>query len=111
MEFELSKSEAYRRHKADERLHAHIQPMTFEHAIDLVRDTFARRPILPPLPDPPDEPSLPPTVPDAGTELQIAFLVAMPSPRPPVDSHIVDAELGEYVIGTVRTCMKAETTI
>ena len=82
--------------------------MTFEHAIDLVRDTFARRPILPPLPDPSDELILPPTVPDTGTELQIAFLVAMPSPCPPVDPHSdisVDVELGECVIGTLRTYM------
>ena len=82
--------------------------MTFEHAIDLVRDTFARRPLLPPMPDSPDEPLLPPAVPDPGTEIQIAFLVAMPSQRFRTDSHsdtIVDAGLGEFVIGTVRTCM------
>lgn len=92
--------------------------MTFNHAIDLVRDTFARRPILPPLPDIPEEmPLPPPAVPAAGTEMQVAFLVAMPSPRPVADSPAdtkLEAELGEYVIGTVRTCMdhrKTDTNI
>lgn len=88
--------------------------MTFDHAVDLVRDTFARRPILPLLPDLPDEKPLPPpAVPATGTEVQVAFLVAMPSPRPAVDSHSdtsVDTELGEYVIGTVRTSMNSSKT-
>jgi hypothetical protein len=94
---------------ADEGLTTPTHPLTVRLAIQLVHDMIFRRPLA--FPSEAASTKAPPVptqkIPNPGTDMLIAVLVAMPSPRTniPCDSFMEkrDRELCEFVIGTIRT--------